>query len=409
MGQNTTQQNLLHASDLKFRYDLGALRAVRDAKGAPRERIDAQRDTLIDSIGGTPANTGPGMHMFSIAGVDRRNAVNFDFDALYTGMLRQLAHAFSEARVNGVKTVILSLPGSGEFSKVSRTPGAQSDSRYIESLGCAAADAIHYFGAGLSVLMPTHGPTLDRAVQEYLRYTSTFPANQSGRYFYTRAAQLKQPAQGQPQNPAPQQKQVPQQAQAAAAAQPKQAGLIKQLKKINPLNLIPNIGKPNPQVTPQQPARAPVVSPVQKPLAPPPVPVKPPQIQAQMRAQRNAVIQQGTPMQNMKLADRTMGSLSYKVELTNEAEDSDSEVLKALGPLIVDVNKLTLRRVHSLQKVADVRPNASYEINRRDGKDAGRALLSIRTASNAIELYEAIFSPQHQFALANEVKMAPQA
>ncbi len=406
LGPDTKHQHLLHASDLKFRYDHRARLDMLEVKGSSRDRIAAQREVMINTIDSHRGRSGPGMHMFSIAGVDRRGVAKFDYKAMYEGMLRQLAHAFTTAKSNKVKILVLTLSGSGEYSRESREPGAKPDRDYLKSLACAAADAIHYFGAGLSVQIPTHGAELDGFIEDYLKNPSVSPGLQGERYFDIKAAQLQQPAQAKQQKHAIQQKPAPQQGLPVPAAQPKQKqpGLIKNL-----LNKIPNIGKPNQQVSPAQPVKANAVPPVQKPVVAQPIPAKHVQFQAQMPAQPIAVVPPATPMQNVPLENRTMGQLSYQVEPANAAQDPNSDAAKALSALIGNGNAITLRLVHGLPAIADLSPKARFAINLRDPSKDGRALVSIRSASNGIELYEAVFSTKQLASLAKLVNAAPPA
>jgi hypothetical protein len=167
LGQQTPMQHQLYARGLTFRHAPAIREALSQVAGSGDARIQAQLDILLKSSF-CPSNTqGPRVDMISISGVDRRGLAQLDAVGLYEGTLRQLSHALVTAKQQGIKTVVMTLPGSGIFARFSRAPQAEQDPQYLDIIACAAADAVTYFGSGLTILVPTHGTRLDFSFSQY--------------------------------------------------------------------------------------------------------------------------------------------------------------------------------------------------------------------------------------------------
>jgi len=176
LGPDKVGQRQLYSAGLQMRYDRAVLQALCDVSGTPGARLEAQRDLLLDASFATPSRNAPRYDMISIAALDRRDQPQIDAKALYTGMLRQFAHAMVNAKEHKVETFILALPGSGLFSRTSRRHDAPADPLYQHVLARAAVDAIRLFSRGLQrVVIPSHGKELDALIELYRKQPVRVP------------------------------------------------------------------------------------------------------------------------------------------------------------------------------------------------------------------------------------------
>ncbi len=184
-GDNPRQ---VYSKNLQLRYGSQVQDKLVKSKLTGVAREEAQRDVLLDSKLPSSDKARTPFDVVTIAAIDRRQQPRLDTSALYDGMLHQFAHAFAEARQEGIKTILMAVPGSDPHCRMSQQLGAPVDQAYLEILGCAVADAILHFGAGLKVVLPSHGAALDNAISFYRSRPQALPPI-LGRRFPVTAAQ----------------------------------------------------------------------------------------------------------------------------------------------------------------------------------------------------------------------------
>ena len=182
LGPTGAGENQIYSRGLQIRYGADVLKAMHEVPQTGAARLAAQREMLLNAPFAAASGSTFRFDTLSIAGVDRRNMPSLDGVSLYATMLRQFANALVTARQEGVKTVLFSVPGSGLYARRCRAPDAQPDTAYLHILGCAVADALMHFGAGLDVVIPGHGETLDHCIASYLQHPTTAHALMGNRY-----------------------------------------------------------------------------------------------------------------------------------------------------------------------------------------------------------------------------------
>lgn len=107
-----------------------------------------------------------------------------------------------------------------------------------------------------------------------------------------------------------------------------------------------------------------------------------------------------------QLESRQMGSLRYHVETKNLAKDSGEAVTQVMQSLLGDGSKVTLRSAHGVD--LPVPGNRAVEVLARDpDSKVGRALVSVRVATDARKVCEVVFSRFALGDLAQRVSRAP--
>jgi len=181
LGPGYPCERQLYSSNVRFRFNRHTLQQLCDVTGSPRQKLEAQRDLLVKAPLAASPGDSPAWHMVTVVAPDNRNSPGFDGDALYTGMLRQFAHALVNGQKHGVRTYLLMLSGSGLFAKTSSEPDARAYPPYQQALACAAVDAVRYFGKGMDVVIPSHGEQIDKLIHLY-ETQATVPDAVTSRY-----------------------------------------------------------------------------------------------------------------------------------------------------------------------------------------------------------------------------------
>lgn len=176
LGIEGAKQNQLYITNLQFRHDPSVLHALRHVEGSPRERLAKQRDLLLAAKFSEKPDSSTRWDMVCIAAPDRRKAPDFNKDRMRVEMLAQLGQAMIDARKKGVRTFIMSLPGSALFARTSRAPDAKAHPDHLDALAAAAADATRLYGHGLEVVIPSHGQQLNDLVKHHLAHPTPVPS-----------------------------------------------------------------------------------------------------------------------------------------------------------------------------------------------------------------------------------------
>lgn len=175
LGIEGKDQNQLYINNLQFRHDPSVLHALRHIEGSPRERLAKQRDLLLGAKFSEKPDRSTRWDMVCIAAPDRRKAPDFNKERMRVEMLAQFANAMIKAKEKGVRTFIMSLPGSALFAKTSRAPDAKANPDHLDALAAAAVDATRMYGHGLKVVIPSHGQQLDERVRHHLAHPTPVP------------------------------------------------------------------------------------------------------------------------------------------------------------------------------------------------------------------------------------------
>lgn len=107
-----------------------------------------------------------------------------------------------------------------------------------------------------------------------------------------------------------------------------------------------------------------------------------------------------------ELQPSQMGAVHYSVQQTNLSRDPDSAVSRVMGSLIGDGSKVTLRRVHGIPSPTESTKAIEF-LGRDPDRKLGRALVSVRVAHDAREVYEVVFSRFALPELAQRVAQTP--
>lgn len=144
--QGTLDKKILLSQSLKPRFKLDLAKKYEQNNEGQKHFTDyvAYKHSLTKDI--LSVDNSKDMFIYSIAAYDRRGKKGVDYNKLFADTLNQITTMLIDAAGRGCQAVVITIPGSGVFSNLTRGNDAVKDDEYVENVEDATVKAVKEFG-----------------------------------------------------------------------------------------------------------------------------------------------------------------------------------------------------------------------------------------------------------------------